>query len=145
MSAYILLMPSLSSLRGNKKVRIAVILILIAIAVLIGYLYEKTRWIIVGAVVLLLVAFGMEVSNTDFDLGKLAETGSFAASKIERDENGNINFGTVCSVETYNCDDFKNQQEAQEVFDHCDYGEKNDPHRLDGDHDGEACESLPKR
>ena len=107
-----LLHALISSLRSSKKVRIALILVLILIAAIIGYLYEKTQWIIVGAITVLLVALGMEVSNTDFDMKKLVETGSFAASKIERDEAGNINLGTVCSVETYNCDDFRSQSEA---------------------------------
>ena len=40
----------------------------------------------------------------------------------------------------YNCSDFATQQEAQAVLD----ADSRDPHRLDGDSDGLACESLPK-
>ncbi|NCO10430.1 excalibur calcium-binding domain-containing protein [Candidatus Saccharibacteria bacterium] len=39
----------------------------------------------------------------------------------------------------YNCDDFSTQEEAQEVYED-DYS---DPHYLDGDDDGIACEALP--
>ncbi len=136
-------MHSFQSFRSSKKVRIIVIVCLLIIAGVIGYFYEKTRWIILGAMALLLIALGMEVSNTDFDMKKLVETGSLKESRIERDEKGNINLGTVCSIESYDCKDFRSQMEAQEVFDHCRYGASNDPHGLDGDKDGSACESLP--
>ncbi|WP_198668081.1 thermonuclease family protein [Saliphagus sp. LR7] len=39
----------------------------------------------------------------------------------------------------YNCGDFETQEQAQAVLD----GESGDPHGLDGDGDGVACESLP--
>lgn len=38
----------------------------------------------------------------------------------------------------YNCSDFSTHREAQQFFE-----KDNDIYRLDGDHDGEACESLP--
>ncbi len=38
------------------------------------------------------------------------------------------------------CGDFKSQKQAQRFFRRHQPG---DPHRLDGDHDGRACESLP--
>jgi len=41
-----------------------------------------------------------------------------------------------------NCGDFKTWAEAQDFFEAAG-GPTNDPHRLDGDHDGIACESLP--
>jgi len=44
-----------------------------------------------------------------------------------------------CESDTYNCGDFSTQAEAQEVFEYC----GDDIHRLDGDGDGVACESLP--
>ena len=49
--------------------------------------------------------------------------------------------GYVCSSDAYNCGDFANMEDAQIVFDSCG-GVGNDVHRLDGDKDGEACESL---
>jgi len=44
-----------------------------------------------------------------------------------------------CESDTYNCDDFVTQAEAQEVLEYC--GE-DDIHRLDADNNGMACESL---
>ncbi|MBT3397977.1 hypothetical protein HOA55_01290 [archaeon] len=49
--------------------------------------------------------------------------------------------GYVCSSDAYNCGDFASIEDAQIVFDACG-GVGNDVHRLDGDKDGEACESL---
>ncbi|MEM8849330.1 MAG: excalibur calcium-binding domain-containing protein [Pseudomonadota bacterium] len=39
------------------------------------------------------------------------------------------------------CADFSTQREAQSFFERSGPG---DPHRLDGDNDGIACESLPR-
>lgn len=41
------------------------------------------------------------------------------------------------------CSDFDTQQEAQRFYEAHD--PEKDPHRLDGDRDGEACESLPRK
>ncbi len=49
----------------------------------------------------------------------------------------------ICSDNTYDCSDFSTQTEAQRVFESCG-GISNDIHRLDGDNDGIACESLPQ-
>jgi len=38
------------------------------------------------------------------------------------------------------CSDFKNQRQAQRFFKKHKGSKKNDPHRLDADHDGRACE-----
>lgn len=43
-------------------------------------------------------------------------------------------------AEEYDCKDFSSQREAQRVFDQAGPG---DPYRLDRDHDGIACETLP--
>ena len=48
----------------------------------------------------------------------------------------------TCSSNAYNCSHFKTQAEAQAVFEMCG-GTGNDVHRLDGNKDGEVCESLP--
>lgn len=48
----------------------------------------------------------------------------------------------TCSYNAYNCSDFATHTEAQEVFEYCG-GVNNDIHKLDGDNDGIACESLP--
>lgn len=42
----------------------------------------------------------------------------------------------------YDCDDFSTQKEAQRFFEKHG-GPAKDPYRLDADHDGTACESLP--
>ena len=49
-----------------------------------------------------------------------------------------------CSVEDYDCKDFRTQREAQMCFDYCGGSKTNNVFRLDGnDHDGKVCESLP--
>lgn len=40
------------------------------------------------------------------------------------------------------CSDFSTQKQAQKFFKKAG-GPKKDPHRLDADHDGIACEALP--
>ncbi len=42
------------------------------------------------------------------------------------------------------CGDFKTQRQAQRFFRRAG-GPREDPHRLDSDHDGKACEDLPRR
>lgn len=46
---------------------------------------------------------------------------------------------TTGSSGNLNCDDFDTQAEAQEVYEQ----DTSDPNNLDGDNDGEACETLP--
>lgn len=65
-------------------------------------------------------------------LASLALTGCSAGSSNN----------TICDSNAYNCSDFKTRAEAQRVFESCG-GVSNDIHRLDGNKDGEACESLP--
>jgi len=49
----------------------------------------------------------------------------------------------ACNKNLYNYSDFKTQYEAQQCYLYC-LGQVNkDIHRLDGDHDGRACEALP--
>lgn len=48
----------------------------------------------------------------------------------------------TCSSNKYNCSHFKTQAEATHVFELCG-GTDNDIHRLDGNKDGEVCETLP--
>lgn len=123
--------------------------------------------ILLGVIVLLLGALGFEVSNNDFDLGSILSGKSISDSKVELDENGDLlqdeagnliirylrdKTGTVVPEGTpgakytdeYNCDDFASQPEAQAFFTKAG-GVSKDTNRLDGDNDGEACESLPKK
>ncbi|GEM_PF-1357125 len=48
-----------------------------------------------------------------------------------------------CSGNLYNCSDFPTQAAAQACYNYCKSLGRGDVHRLDADHDGIACESLP--
>jgi hypothetical protein len=48
-----------------------------------------------------------------------------------------------CNKNLYNCSDFSWESHAQACFLYCKGQGKGDVHRLDGDNDGRACESLP--
>lgn len=136
-------MKEVANWRRNKKTRLGIIIVLLIVVAVIAFFFEKTRLFMLGAGVMLLVALGLEVANTDVDIGKLMETGSLSESVIQRDENGNALFGAMCEENVYNCTDFKTQSEAQEVFDTCMTPENRDRHGLDRDGDGIACQSLP--
>ena len=72
-------------------------------------------------------------------------TGNFL-TRLTRDKLGNVvPQGTTGAKYTdeYNCSDFSTQVEAQAFFEKVG-GTKNDLNGLDGDNDGNACESLPK-
>ncbi len=137
-------MRDISKLRRNKKARLVVIVILLVIAGVMFYFWQKARIVIGVVIVTLLLALGLEVSENDWDLGKMMKTGSIAESKIQRDEGGNLIMGAMCNPDEkfdYNCSDFETQAEAQEVYDKC---SKNglDVHGLDRDKNGVACQSL---
>ena len=128
---------------------------------------RKTAKGILGVVIVVLLgALGLEVSNNDFDLGSLMSGNTAADSKILRDEKGNaiqdstggyvtrllrdkagnvVPEGTAGAKYTdeYNCSDFATQPEAQTFFVKAG-GVGGDVNRLDGNKDGNACESLPK-
>lgn len=111
------------------------------------------KGILAVVIVFLLGALGLEVSNTDFDIGKLLGGASPQEAKVARDEAGNVLFdkdGNLTTDSTkgkgsdqYNCDDFSTQPQSQSFFQKVG-GTGNDVNRLDGDKDGEACEDLPK-
>ena len=136
-------MKDVADWRQNKKSRLAIIIGLLLLVVVIGFFFEKTRLFMIGIGVVLLVALGLEASNTDLDLGKLVETGSLSESMIKRDENGKALYGATCEENVYNCSNFKTQAEAQEVYDTCTSAENRDRHGLDKDGNGQACQSLP--
>jgi len=141
------------NIRGNKKVRLGVIIGLMAIVAVMFIFWEKARIALAIAFVALLAALGMEVSNKDYDVGTLMKTRSFEQSEVKRDEAGNVLFDILGNVTTdttkgkasndYNCDDFDTQPAAQTFFEKVG-GVGNDVNRLDGDKDGTACESLPR-
>ena len=142
-----------SEMRNNHKVRLWVIGILMLIVVILFVVWEKMRIVLVIAFITLLAAFGLELGKTDYDLGTLMKTKSLKESKVSRDEKGNILFDKLGNITTdsskgkqaddYNCSDFSNQPESQAFFEKVG-GTDNDLNRLDGDKDGNACESLPK-
>lgn len=140
----------IDKIRNSHKVRLWVVGGLIIVAVgLFFFIKGTTAKIILGVVIaVLLAAFGMEATQTDYDLGKVLETGSMSAAKIQRDDSGNlIGVDAFCNAKDadYNCSDFTSQPEAQSVYDRCKgLGKNMDIYRLDGDTDGLVCESLPK-
>ncbi len=136
-------MKDVADWRQNKKSRLIIIIGLLLLVVAIGFFFEKTRLFMIGIGVVLLVALGLEASNTDVDLGRLVETGSLAESMIKRDANGKAMYGATCEENVYNCSNFKTQPEAQEVYDTCNTPENRDRHGLDRDGDNIACQSLP--
>lgn len=138
--------PAKVSWRNSKRVRLGVLVALIVIAGLVAFFFEKARLWMFGLIALLMVGVGMEATNTDYDLGKMMETKSISQSKVLRDKSGNVvPAGTAGAKYTdeYNCDDFDTQPEAQQFFVNAG-GVKGDTNRLDGNKDGDACESLPK-
>ena len=158
-------MTNFGAWRRNKKSRLGVIIVLLIIVAIIGFLFESTRIWMIGVGVALLLALGLEVANTDLDLGTMVETGSMSDSVIERDADGNLEAtadgylitrifrdregnevpeGTAGAKYTdeYNCDDFTTQPEAQRFFERAG-GIAGDVNRLDGNKDGVACQALP--
>jgi uncharacterized membrane protein YraQ (UPF0718 family) len=139
---------------NSHKGRLWIIGGLIAIAVAAFFFVKSTAAkVVLGIVIAILAgAFGMELKQTDYDLGKAIQTGSLSAAKIERDPTtGNLLPASVdafCNAQQkdYNCADFKTQPEAQSVYDRCKtLGQNMDVYGLDGDKDGKVCEALPKK
>ncbi|MDQ3099069.1 MAG: excalibur calcium-binding domain-containing protein [bacterium] len=140
-------------LRNSHKFRLWFIGSLLVIVAILFIFWTKARLYLAIAFITLAAAFGMEFSQNDFDLGTLMKTKSFEESKVTRDTSGNILYdktGTITTdsskgkkADEYNCSDFSNQPEAQAFYLNVG-GKGNDVNRLDGNKDGEACESLPK-
>jgi hypothetical protein len=103
---------------------------------------KKARPIVMGAIAILLAAFGLEATSTDWDLGKLLTGSSWSESRVMRDKDGNIVTEGGKYTDEYNCGDFETQPQAQNFFKKAG-GPSQDTNRLDGDNDGEACEVLP--
>lgn len=153
---------SLTKLRYNHRFRIGLILLLLAIVAILFFVWEKGRLYLAIAFISLLTALGLEVNKSDWDLEKLYQTKSFEQSKVSRDEKGNVLLDKAGNIffdkagnvttdkaqgkqsDAYNCSDFSTQAEAQAFFDKV-AKRGSDVNRLDGDKDGVACESLPKK
>jgi hypothetical protein len=152
--------------RRSKRSRLAIIIGLLLVVAVIAFFFEKTRLWMIGIAVVLLAALGLEMFNTDVDLGSVVETGSVSESVIERDAEGNLETteegGFLTSIlrdrqgnevpegtpgakrtDQYNCDDFETQAEAQVFFDNAG-GVAGDVNRLDGNKDGVPCQALPQ-
>lgn len=127
---------------------------------------KVSKGILGGVIVLLLGGLGLEVSNNDWNLNSILGGSSVSDSKVVRDSSGNVlrdkTTGNVVTAgdilrdkagnvvteggkktNEYNCADFATQAEAQAFFDKAG-GVAGDVNRLDGNKDGQACESLPK-
>ncbi len=143
----------LQQARGSHKLRMTVIIILLAIVAVLFVVWKQARIALAVAFIALLAALGLEGTKNDFDVQKLMQTKSFQESKVGRDSAGNLLFDKLGNITTdksigkrsdeYNCDDFATQPEAQSFFEKVG-GTKNDVNRLDGDNNGVACQSLPK-
>src|SRR5690606_21706468 len=90
----------IQKLRGNRKFRLWLIGILLLIVAILFVFFEKLRIYLVIIFITLLAAFGLEVSQNDWDLGKMWETKSLEESKISRDESGNILFDKFGEITT---------------------------------------------
>ncbi len=140
-------------LRSNHKFRLWVIGGMFVIVAILFVFWTKARVFLAIALIALGAAFGLEASKSDYDLGTLMKTKSFQESKVSRDTLGNILYDKTGEITTdlskgkkaddYNCSDFSTQPEAQSFYLRVG-GKGNDVNRLDGNKDGEACESLPK-
>jgi hypothetical protein len=143
--------------RKSKKHRIGFLIVLIIILAIIAFIFEKVRWLMIGFIILILGAVGMEVYDYDLDLGKLWETGSLSESRVEsvKDGEGNsVRLIGSCVKADVNCDNFATQADAQATYNRCAAEiEKNnagiegalklDIYGLDRDKDGIVCEALP--
>ncbi len=158
-------MKEVAAWRRSKNSRLIIIIGLLVVVGVIAFFFEKTRMWMLGIGAVLLIALGLEVANTDVDMGTLMETGSVSDSLVERDEEGDLQLGAdgglmtrvlrdmdgnIVEVGTdgakytdeYNCDDFDTQIQAQRFFENAG-GVEADVNRLDGNKDGVACQALP--
>jgi hypothetical protein len=140
-------------IRGSHKFRMWLIVGLMAVVAMLFIFWTKARIWLAIVFVVLLGTLGLEASKKDYDLQKLWQTQSFEQSKVTRDVSGNVLYDKLGNITTdsavgkksndYNCSDFSTQPEAQAFFLKVG-GVGNDVNRLDGNKDGQACESLPK-
>lgn len=151
--------------RHSKKARLYIIGGLLVLVAVLAFFFEGLRMWMLGVGAVLLIALGLETTNTDIDLGTLVETRSVSDSMIERDAEGNLEAaadgGFLTSIlrdregnevpegtpgakrtDEYNCEDFSTRAEAQIFFDNAG-GIAGDVNRLDGNKDGVPCQSLP--
>lgn len=133
----------MNQFRRSKNARLLMIGALFVVLGILYFVFEKFRIWILALMVVLLGAFGMEMTGNDYDVQKLVETGSFAESKLDQTSDGTWIYSDDCGKEMFNCSNFSTQAEAQELFESCG-GLNEDVHGLDRDKDGIVCEALPK-
>ncbi len=150
------LKEKLAYCRQNKNCRLAVIgaLILVVLALLV--FWGKAKWMLIAILLILFVAFWIQVADYDLDLGKLWETGGNIQESRVMQKDGLKVFGSECITNNLNCSNFSSQEEAQAKYDTCaaqiasDNGvdgervKSVDVFGLDRDKDGEVCEALRK-
>ena len=82
----------LQQARGSHKLRMTVIIILLAIVAVLFVVWKQARIALAVAFIALLAALGLEGTKNDFDVQKLMQTKSFQESKVGRDSAGNLLF-----------------------------------------------------
>jgi len=158
-------MSEIANWRRSKKARLYIIGGLLVLVAILAILFEGLRLWMLGIGVVLLIALGFEMAETDIELGSIMDGNSLSESVVERDEEGNLETaedggiltrilrdregnevaeGTTGAkfADEYNCDDFATQPEAQVFFDNAG-GIEGDINGLDGNKDGVACQALP--
>lgn len=103
---------------------------------------SKLKPLFIGILAILGIAFGLESTNNDWDLGKLLSGSTPEEARVMRDKEGNVVTEGGKYTDEYNCDDFETQPEAQKFFEKAG-GVSKDTNNLDGDNNGVACQSLP--
>ncbi len=148
----------ISDCRKSKKCRMWIIGALMAVVVLLMIFWGKWKIALTVILVLLAIAMWTEGFDYDADLWKLWETGSYSESRIEsiKDKEWNtVRLIWECVKSDVNCDNFATQGDAQAKYDFCmSEIKKNNPniedpvkldiYGLDRNHDGVACQNLPK-
>ncbi|PID70076.1 hypothetical protein CSB37_03640 [bacterium DOLZORAL124_38_8] len=141
-------------MRRSKHARLIIMTILIAILAVMWFAFEKARAFILGMIIVMLAAVGIELFNYDLDLGTLWNTGSIEQSRVQT-KNG-VKLIGACIADDLNCSHFKTQPEAQSLYNKCAEEIKSynahlegkdvksfDVYGLDRDKDGLVCEALP--
>ena len=77
------------------------------------------------------------------NIARVNREGMWDSREIQDGSPGNEPAPCSCAANTLNCSDFSTHNEAQACYDTCIALGMGDIHRLDGNADGMACESLP--
>ncbi len=153
------LIAKFAELRQSKNARMIFLGVLLLILIVLYFTWGKAKGVLIGLMVLVAIAMGIEATNYDIDLGKLFETGNVQESRVQHTKDGVKLYGSCIKggedKTDLNCANFKSQAEAQAKYEECAVQiEKNnsqvknakslDIYGLDGDKDGKVCEALPK-